>query len=175
MLGADAYDTKCLAKVRYLSRKKDHFWTRWHREYLVDLREYHRLNCVEPDRVARVGDVVLVHQENTSRSSGKVGVIKKLIVGRDEKVRGAQVKIIAKGKPVYIDRPVQKLYPLEVRAEITKPEPSSVAVDSAAPVRQRVKRAAAIDSGWKTRVMLDPGDKRGVWGSSGARGQIPRK
>ena len=123
-----------------------------------------------------MGDVVLVHQENTSRSSWKGGVIKKLIVGRDEKVRGAQVKIIAKGKPVYIDRPVQKLYPLEVRAEITKPEPSSVAVDSAAPVRQRVTRAAAIDSGWKTRVMLDPGDKQGgVWRSSGARGQIPGK
>ena len=108
-----------------------------------------------------MGDVVLVHQENTSRSSWTVGVIKKLIVGRDEKVRGAQVKTIAKGKPVYIDKPVQKLYPLEVRAEITKPESSSLPEDRAAPVRQRVKRAAAIDSGWKTRVMFDTGDKQG--------------
>ena len=33
-------------------------------------------------------------------------MIEKLIVGRDEKVRGARVKLIAKGKPVYIDRPV---------------------------------------------------------------------
>ena len=31
MPGEDANDTKCLARLRYLSRKKDHFWTRWHK------------------------------------------------------------------------------------------------------------------------------------------------
>ena len=53
-----------------------------------------------------MGDVVLEHQENTSRSSWNVGVMKKLIEGRDEKARGAQVKTISKEKPVYIDKPV---------------------------------------------------------------------
>ena len=74
----DVTDTKFLARLRYLSSKKEHFWTRWRREYLADLREYHRLNYAEPDRVAKVGDVVLIHQENTSRSSWSVGVIERL-------------------------------------------------------------------------------------------------
>ena len=101
-------------------------------------------------------------------------MIEKLIVGRDEKVRGARVKLIAKGKPVYIDRPVQKLYPLEIRAKVAQPEPSNLAVDSAALGRQRVKRAAALDSGWKTRVMLDPGDKQGgVCGGAVVQGVNP--
>ena len=101
-------------------------------------------------------------------------MIEKLIVGRDEKVRGARVKLIAKGKPVYIDRPVQKLYPLEIRARVAQPEPSNLAVDSAALGRQRVKRAAALDSGWKTRVMLDPGDKKGgVCGGAVVQGVNP--
>ena len=31
-------------RFRYLSRKLQHFWGRWRREYLVDLRESHRMN-----------------------------------------------------------------------------------------------------------------------------------
>ena len=175
----DVTDTKFLARVRYLSSKKEHFCTRWHREYLADLREYHKLNHVEPDRIARIGEVVLVHQENISRSSWKVGVIEKVIKGRDGKVRGACVRLIARGKPVYIDRPVQKLYPLEVRAEMLKPDTSWTLVDRVASVasdRLRVKRAAAFDSCWKTRVMLDPGDKQeGVCGGGPAQGDHHRE
>ena len=36
-------------------------------------------------------------------------------------VRGAKVKVMTKGKPVLPNRPVQKLYPLEVRTETLKP------------------------------------------------------
>ena len=60
--------------------------------------------------------VVLVHQENARRSRWTAVVIERLIVGWDEKVTGARVKMLVKRKPVYIERPVQKLYLLDVSA-----------------------------------------------------------
>ena len=74
--------------------------------------------------------------------------------------------MITKGKPVVINRPVQKLYPLEVKAQTLKPSldeeqevnksggkvnKMEVVVD----VRGTPHRAAAMDAGWKCRLMLD--------------------
>ena len=48
-------------------------------------------------------------------------LVEDVIRGRDGMVRGAKVKVMTKGKPVLLNRPVQKLYPLEVRTETLKP------------------------------------------------------
>jgi hypothetical protein len=40
--------------------------------------------------------------------------IESLIVGRDEVVRGANVRVMTKGNPVYLNSPVQKLYPVQL-------------------------------------------------------------
>ena len=39
----------------------EHFWRRWHKEYLVDLRESHKMNQQKSRVEIKVGDVVLVH------------------------------------------------------------------------------------------------------------------
>ena len=41
-------------------------------------------------------------------------------MGKDEQVRGANVRVITKRKIVCLSRPVQKLYPIEVSAELQK-------------------------------------------------------
>ncbi len=48
-----------------------------------------------------------MHHENVSRSNWNIGVIEKFVVGKDYRVRGAKVRFMTKGKPVYVDRPVQ--------------------------------------------------------------------
>ena len=45
-----------------------------------------------------------------------MAVVESLIRGKDNVVREANVRVIAKGKPVRISRPVQKLYPIEVKS-----------------------------------------------------------
>ena len=40
--------------------------------------------------------------------------VEELVVGKDEVVRGAKLKVFSKGKPVYLSRPIQRLYPVEV-------------------------------------------------------------
>ena len=116
----DVAEGKYLARLRYLAKLKEHFWSRWRKEYLTDLREYHKLDHAEPDRVIQLGEPVLVYEEKVSRCNWKMGVVEKLVVGKDGRVRGAKIKLIAKGKPVYIDRPIQKLYPLQGKAQIAR-------------------------------------------------------
>ena len=43
--------------------------------------------------------------------------VEKLIIAKDKEVRGAKVRVAGKGKPVYLKRPIQKLYPLEIQAQ----------------------------------------------------------
>ena len=90
---------------------------------MVDLREYHRYNmktggstCKKPETVQIAeNDVVILHDENLPRSQWRLGRVEKLIRGDRDIVRGAVVKVAGKkGKPSRLNRPVSKLFPLEV-------------------------------------------------------------
>ena len=108
-------------RFHYLNKVRDHFWNRWRCEYLTDLREYHKGKYECQLRTVSVGDVVIVYEENVKRGFWKIGKVEEVIRGRDGVVRGAKVRVITKGKPIVINRPVQKLYPLEVKAQTLKP------------------------------------------------------
>ena len=95
-----------------------HSWKRWHREFLTDLREHNASSSRQTDRcIVEVGDIVLVSMEGKKRNQWKVGVVEKLIRGRDQQVRGAHVRVVTKGKKSYLDRPVQRLYTIEVKSK----------------------------------------------------------
>ena len=62
------------------------------------------------------GDVVVVHDDSLPRSFWKLGLIEQLFKGPDGVARGALVKLTTKdGKQSLLRRPIQRLYPLEVR------------------------------------------------------------
>ena len=158
-------------RFSYLSRKLGHFWNRWRTEYLIDLREAHRESNKSPVVISE-GDVVLVQEEMVKRGMWKMAVVEKLIIGKDNQVRGATIRRVAKGKgkPEIIDRPIQKLFPLEcvkyigVRHEgMNEGEGESqkvVDVGCKAAAKDtyggnRPRRAAAQDARIKTYLMLD--------------------
>ena len=74
---------------RYVCTLLKHFWNRFSREYLVDLREYHRCNMKKggstrkkPETVQIAeNDVVILHDENLPRSQWRLGRVEKLIRG----------------------------------------------------------------------------------------------
>ena len=82
----------------YLMKKLNHFWSRWRREYLVDLREMHKNNGIKESDIA-IGDVVLIKEDNVKRGQWKMGVVNDLIKGKDGITRGAKVRIVKNGKP----------------------------------------------------------------------------
>ena len=57
-----------------------------------------------------VGDVVMIKDESKKSGKWKISIISKLFQGKDDQIRGAQVKT-PRG---YLDRPIQLLYPLEL-------------------------------------------------------------
>ena len=145
-------------RYRFLGRLREHFWTRWRREYLADLREYHKGKKKTSDVVVDLGDVVLVFDERVKRGFWKVAVVERLIKGKDGVVRGAMVKMIEKGRTKFLNRPVQRLYPLEIRSDksdVDGDAETRSCQNSDRPHRP-ARRAAALDSIWKTQAMLEP-------------------
>ena len=87
-----------------------HFWSRWRREYLTALREFHHTTGTNTQTV-KVGDVVLIH-DDTPRIQWKLAIIEQVNKGADGLIRSANVRT-SSGKT---NRPIARLYPLEVTA-----------------------------------------------------------
>jgi hypothetical protein len=117
-LTSDGEDNEAGVTRRYrnLAKRRVHFWNRWRREYLVDLRDHHKLSTKNGNRKVGIRDVVLVYEENVKRGKWRVGRIESLVTGRDQEVRGARVKVNTRGtgRTMYLNRPLQKLYPIEL-------------------------------------------------------------
>ena len=92
---------------------------RWCNEYLVELRNAHRHSPVSHNlsREVKLGEVVLVHDDDLPRGQWKLAVIVSLFKGIDGRVRSASVRTLTqRGQLTTLNRPIQKLYPLEISA-----------------------------------------------------------
>ena len=102
-------------RMKFLNSTLDRFWRRWREEYLLELRSSHSLSQRgSKERKISKGDIVVIYDENERRGFWRLGLIEELILGTDGHVRGAKVKVSTGGKPTLWQRPVQRLYPLEV-------------------------------------------------------------
>lgn len=100
---------------RWIHQQKvsDHFWKRWSRDYLLQLRSAH-LSKRAPSHDLQEGDLVLVHDEKMPRQVWKSARILKLHPGRDGQSRLCSIKLPSG----HISRrPVQRLYPFEVHLQ----------------------------------------------------------
>ena len=104
-----------ISRTKQINASIDHFWRRWSKEYLIELRENHKMKNKQSNLEVRPGDAVFIHEDYVKRNKWHMGVIEKCIVGADGVTRGATVKKVDKdGKTSYINRPLQKLYPMEL-------------------------------------------------------------
>ena len=87
-----------------------HFRSRWKKEYLTALREFHHTTGTNTQTV-KVGDIVLIH-DDVPRIQWKLAVIEQVNKGADGLIRSANVRT-SSGKT---NHPIAKLYPLEVTA-----------------------------------------------------------
>ena len=143
-------------RQHYLILLLAHFWTRWSREYVVELREHHQdKGYTSSAPVIREGDIVTVMEEGkTNRETWKLGRVVKLLPGADGEVRAATVKLGGQkqGKGTYLNRPVQKLFPVEVHTEGIGEK--NIPAESRLKLKQeRSKRNTAADGEWKRRYI----------------------
>lgn len=96
----DMYGRKRWRYVQYLSNV---FWKRWKREYLVTLQQRQKWSSQKPN--IKIGDVVLVKDENEPRCVWSMGKV--VVTNADEKGIVRSVKLKVRGSE--ISRPIQKL------------------------------------------------------------------
>ena len=112
-------DTDLRKRAKYLRKCKDAVWRRWTKEYLRALRERHNLKHETKLATLKVGDVVIIKNDERNRGKWQLGVIVQLLTGKDGIVREAKLRA---GKGV-LERAVQQLYPLELSCDCEKPKP----------------------------------------------------
>ena len=140
-----------------------HFWSRWKHEYLTALRETHKTTGNNVQHV-KIGDVVLVH-DDTARINWKLAVIESVNKGADGLVRSANIRT-ATGRT---NRPIARLYPLEVTATEMTVKPSTVKMPqskdsdqpvppSNRPVREAARRGQEQIKEWISYLRGPPED-----------------
>lgn len=146
-------------RARYLNSVINHFWKRWSREYLLELRDAHRHhNNNTLTAPVKPGDVVVVHDEGHPRAFWKLARVKELIVGRDGQPRGAVLRLPRKsGQQTTLQRPLQLIHPLEFPAGSQPPtdeshddNPMEVTSQSEEDDHPRQQRSSAV----KARVRI---------------------
>ena len=112
-------DSKSLkGRAKYLSLILEHFRTRFKKEYLTSLREFHIAKKTLKNRVIDKGHIVTVYEEKRLRQMWRLGRIVELIRGKDQNIRSAVVRVYNNGKTVNIRRPIKLLYPVELTGDI---------------------------------------------------------
>ncbi|CAG7821123.1 unnamed protein product, partial [Allacma fusca] len=108
----DEVDSKSLnRRLKYQSRLRDHFRGRFRSEYLSIL--VHRFEAKRFRGSMKIGDIVLLEQDNKKRINWPLARVIELFPGKDGIVRVVRLRT-ASGE---IIRPVQRLFPLEVPVE----------------------------------------------------------
>ena len=141
------------------------FWKRWKREYLLELREFHRTQPNKGiDRSPEKGEIVSIYDEDHPRGVWRIGRVDELIEGADGIVRGVVVKTMSKkGQMRTLRHPVQQIYPLEVKAhQEVKAHTDTHVYDTEEdkfphadlPPSSRPKRAASVNARLISKMVL---------------------
>ena len=104
-----------IRQATHMNNILQHFKQRWQKEYITALRERHLSNKTKSTdkNIIKVGDIVLVHTDNKKRIEWPLAKVTKLFTGLDNYTRSAEIKT----KQGTTQRPITKLYPLEVNGE----------------------------------------------------------
>lgn len=123
----DLYVNKRWRRVQHLANE---FWTRWKKEFLQTLQV--RSKWLSPQRNIRVGDVVLIKDDNLPRNEWRLARVVGTSAGNDGHVRTAKVVIESQnldsrgkrdGDLSALERPIHKLVLPKETEEVPTEEP----------------------------------------------------
>jgi len=94
-------------KWRFVQHVANQFWTRWKREYIPSLQK--RKKWQDQQQNVKVGDLILLVEENLPRRVWPLGLVTEVIMGRDGLVRSVRVRTRVSN----LVRPITKIVSLE--------------------------------------------------------------
>ena len=105
-------------RSQYLETLLSRMFSKWKREYLTSLRERYMSTNEHLRKVPKIGDIVTIYNEKTPRQRWKLGKVERPFPGKDGKVRTVEVRTSDNlGKTIYMKRPIQQLFPIEVQGK----------------------------------------------------------
>ena len=158
-------------RQKHLQRLLDHYWRRWKNKYLLELSHRQRNSTRSNSESINPDDIVIVHDENRARGLWRSGKVMTVVCGKDGNVRGATERVAEQGKkPTSIRRPLQKLYPIEIRS---LNDEASAAIDTTVGPQQkepvtarRTQHAAAIKANKERTVIVRTPDSLHICGNT---------
>ncbi|XP_032796168.2 uncharacterized protein LOC116932517 [Daphnia magna] len=111
-MAPDATNVKLLEMNRQRREYVSDICERFVTDYLLQIDKFYYKGGT--GRKIRVGEVVIIHDDNTKRLMWTVGVVKELITSRDGLIRSDMVKTLNGN---LINRIIQLLHPLELRED----------------------------------------------------------
>lgn len=82
-----------LSRWQIIQRMKQHFWTRWHKEYLQDLQRRHKWKVSTGGPSIQVGQLVIVREDNIPTAQWPLARVAEVHPGQDGIVRTATVRL----------------------------------------------------------------------------------
>jgi hypothetical protein len=110
--GPESIRKENLSPFENIKKLTEALWRRWHREYLLQLRNYHEVG--RPARQGpkfKLGDIILLQEERMPRHMWKKVRIEELLRGRDGQIRTVSLCHLDRTK---ISRPVQVVISMEI-------------------------------------------------------------
>ena len=143
-------ETSNQKRYRYLANRRRHFWNRWVRECLANLGEHLKMQDKHGKRNVQGGDVVTVtDRSKLQRGSWRLEVTFKIINASHRIASDAKIYVIVKdGRRIQIDRPVQKLVPLEANAIVENNKDYQASSLQSGRSRGGRSRAAKTEADW---------------------------
>ena len=100
----DLYSRKRWRRVQYLANQ---FWLRWQKEYCNLLQK--RQKWTTPKRSMKIGDVVLVCDDDSPRNQWPLALVTEVIPSRYNLVRKVRIVTAKDGERKVFERPIHKL------------------------------------------------------------------
>ena len=99
----DLYSRKRWRHVQFLANQ---FWIRWRSEYSSQFQQRRKWNT--PQRDSRVGDIVLLQDDDLPRNQWPLARVTKVFPSKDGRIRKVQLLLAREGRRKILERPIHK-------------------------------------------------------------------
>ena len=90
------------------------FVNRWRKDYLLNLREFRAVKLRDQSSCVKVGDIVILKDDNVRRVFWKLAIVVELLKGKDDIARAALINVAT---PKILRRSIQQMIPIEVTSK----------------------------------------------------------
>ncbi|GBN80911.1 hypothetical protein AVEN_144971-1 [Araneus ventricosus] len=92
IIAADSSRRSLIERKKYQNLLVKQLWSKWKKQYMMDLRNAHALKNPNPQRNIAIDDVVLIEGDNKSKLLWRIGRAIQVFPGRDGGVRSCLLK-----------------------------------------------------------------------------------